>query len=656
MKRLILNLCMAACVGVHITSCSEDEVISTKKTQVLFSVDKFESSVLTRTNVDPSNNYAITWAQGDKIGIFPREGYQEPFEIPAEQIGQGKASFDGGYWELKSGLTYNAYYPFDKANFESAEMKTKIPVSYVGQTQNGTTCGIGSYDYTYSDWATAGTGSLNFNFHHIGAFMIFSLPIPASTSYSSLTIETENAVIPLKGSYDLTATTPAFVADESSLSNSITVELKNFTGTANENAIIYMMMPPVDLSSKTLTLTLNATEGGSCTYSIEGTNIIAAQKYEMEGSPTGSTVSGTTFDWLIEHGIISADLSFNITLPNASDRLSSATVPGSSNLLNEFSQVMKALKVKGDLNSDDIRFIRNLPALEVLDLSEANIIEGGEPYYIYDVGKVEPSYVYMKTITNEFPVFFLRDSQLDNLEFIALPNSVKTMKNGSLAYGNIREEIHPLKQIILGDSLLTTEKFAFACSIETIHIPSKVTIGYGTFANCPNLKEITIDPENTKYKFDNGALYEYQTDNVSGKVYYLHTYLAPEETVEFPDDIIVGALCGYAFSKKPFTSIIIPESRSLGIAVANLSFYNNPSLKSVTLPTCTKGLTSISFYLCNALEELHIKAVEPPVFGPIEDENANHKTCKLYVPESWKSSSSDFIDSWTGYFTTIIYE
>lgn len=273
MKTMNIIRGMALCVPFLLASCTNNEELVSvgDEKQVLFTVDEFKSATTTRTTVDPTKDYAITWASGDAIGIFPREGYQEPFVIPADQVGQATASFDGGYWALKEGLFYNAYYPFDKANFESADMKTQIPVTYLGQEQDGTTCGIGAYDYTYSDWMVAPeSGSVNFKFHHIGAFVIFTLQYPVTGTYTELTLSADANVIPTTGTYDLTAnkydTTKEsddrtadevnFVADEDALTNSITLTLKNCKGTARETGTFYMMLPPMDLSGIKLTVSL----------------------------------------------------------------------------------------------------------------------------------------------------------------------------------------------------------------------------------------------------------------------------------------------------------------------------------------------------------------------------------------------------------------
>ncbi|MBR6590496.1 MAG: BspA family leucine-rich repeat surface protein [Bacteroidaceae bacterium] len=306
-KNEIMKFCIykkelaTICLLSFFASCQESEKFlpTNEECKVYFSVDKFVGDVSTRTNVDPANNYAITWADGDAIGIFPREGYQEPFEIPSDQIGLSKAQFDGGYWALKEGLTYNAYYPFDKANFESAEMKTQIAVTYLGQSQEGTACNVGAYDYTYSDWTVApAEGSVSFKFHHVGAFVVFKLEYPQTAAYTQLTISASDAVIPTTGSYDLTAETVALVPDEDALSTSLCLALENCSGVKGETGTFYMMFPPMALDDgAALTVTLTDANGTDYNLSTNiGTTFKAGKLYEvtMEESmfllPKGSDV------------------------------------------------------------------------------------------------------------------------------------------------------------------------------------------------------------------------------------------------------------------------------------------------------------------------------------------------------------------------------
>ncbi len=270
--------CIVGCMTL--LSCAQREESHVR--QVLFSVDDFVVDGSTKTNCDPANNYAITWAGSDTIGIFPLEGFQEPFAIPANQVGKSSASFDGGYWDVKNGLKYNAYYPFSVENFKSAQSKTTIPVVYTGQSQTGTQCNAGAYDYTYSDWTAATDGNINFNFHHIGAFLVLSLPIPATTTYTKLTLTSLNGdEIPVSGIYDLTAAKPAFVS--TAKASSLSMDLKSFSGTSGETSVFYMMLPLCDLSSSTLMVTLTSAESTTYTYSIESKTIIAGKLFEITG-------------------------------------------------------------------------------------------------------------------------------------------------------------------------------------------------------------------------------------------------------------------------------------------------------------------------------------------------------------------------------------
>lgn len=262
--------------------------------KLLFTVDRFEAGNATRTYVDDS--YNVKWAKGDAVGIFPYEGWQEPFVIPDDQIDQTYATFDGGYWALKEGLTYNAYYPFSVENFSSAGAKNAIPVCYTGQLQDGAAYGVGDYDFTYSDWQTAtAESSVTFNFHHIGSLVIVRLTYPATAAYTSLSLYTGSEIlIPLKGTYDLTYNKDKapeegksyvkipFVADETGKANALTLKLANCDGIQGQSATFYMMVPPVDLSNaESLSFMLSDNSNNVYKAEIDKTNFESGKKYEF---------------------------------------------------------------------------------------------------------------------------------------------------------------------------------------------------------------------------------------------------------------------------------------------------------------------------------------------------------------------------------------
>lgn len=295
---------MAGCLPFLMASCADDnplvkETNQNEQTHVLFAVDDFEpvDGSRTVTYLD-GETYKVKWAQGDAVGIFPYEGYQQPFVIPDDQINQNFATFDGGYWSLKEGLTYNAYYPFSDQNFFAAngEGELNIPVSYDGQAQDGEAYSVGAYDYTYSDWQTAPeTGGVTFNFHHIGSLAVVHLTYPATADFKSLALCTgSDELIPLKGTYDLTYNkdrTPEegktyvkipFVADAESNSSALTLTLADCNGTLGETRTFYLMVPPMDLSTAA-TMSFRLTDSQDNVYDMEvtPTHFVSGSLYEF---------------------------------------------------------------------------------------------------------------------------------------------------------------------------------------------------------------------------------------------------------------------------------------------------------------------------------------------------------------------------------------
>lgn len=324
---------VVGCLPFLMVACTDDnpmtqELDMNAKSRILFAVDSFEpvSGSRTVTYLDETTNtYKVKWASGDAVGVFPYEGYQQPFVIPTSQENQSSAIFDGGYWELKEGLTYNAYYPFSDENFFSAkeDEELNIPVSYEGQSQDGSTYGVGAYDYTYSDWQTASeAGEVTFNFHHIGSLVVVHLTYPATAEFKSLALCTGNEqLIPLLGTYNLHANKDAtpgegetyvkipFVADETSKAAALSLSLTNCNGTAGGSNTFYLMVLPVDLSNAT-EMSFKLTDSNNTVYNMKvtPTKFESGKKYEFSLITISSfAVSGNPFGsgWITETNLSS---------------------------------------------------------------------------------------------------------------------------------------------------------------------------------------------------------------------------------------------------------------------------------------------------------------------------------------------------------------
>ena len=544
------------------------------KTHVLGYIDEFETNGTTRTYADPANNYTVTWMSGDVVGIFPREGYQEPFAIPANQVGQVWAEFDGGYWAMKDGLTYNAYYPFDKANFESADSKETISVSYIGQEQTGTDCCVGPFDYTYADWKEPENGSISFNFHHLGSFLVLTLPLPATATYTSLILNADQAVIPTKGTYDLTAATPTFIPDQESLASSLTMTLNNYNGTADDEAVFYMMLPPVDLSERALTVTLT-TADASCTFDLDPFVSQARKLKRLTGTPRSSTIEGTLDDWLYLASIVRVTTPGSLNTHFTSDQYSTTT----------------ELRISGNLNYSDIYFLHNFSNLELLDMNRANIVESGKENILPNLFSYDgDDYQYLEKLKT----LYLPQS-LVSIDYSALSGCgsleyVKIFDNVSTTLSNRFSENKKLNEIEVTSGNTTYASYdgcLYSKDYTTlIHCPAAKTSinfhsGVTTIAQkafyCTSLTSVNV-PEGVT-ELGNQAFY-----------HYLEVWAGNLTSVSLPSSLrTIGTEC---FSHQSINSITIPEGVE---TIPNSCFKGCYRLKSVTLPSTINTLGDDAF-------------------------------------------------------------
>lgn len=544
------------------------------KTHVLGYIDEFETNGTTRTYADPANNYTVTWMSGDVVGIFPREGYQEPFAIPANQVGQVWAEFDGGYWAMKDGLTYNAYYPFDKANFESADSKETISVSYIGQEQTGTDCCVGPFDYTYADWKEPENGSISFNFHHLGSFLVLTLPLPATATYTSLILNADQAVIPTKGTYDLTAATPTFIPDQESLASSLTMTLNNYNGTADDEAVFYMMLPPVDLSERALTVTLTTVDA-SCTFDLDPFVSQARKLERLTGTPRSSTIEGTLDDWLYLASIVRVTTPGSLNTHFTSDQYSTTT----------------ELRISGNLNYSDIDFLHNFSNLELLDMNRATIVESGKENILpnsfsyngddyHYLEKLETLYLPQSLVSIDYSA--LRGC--GSLEYVKIFDNVSTTLSNRFSENKKLNEI----EVTSGNTTYASYDGCLYSKDYTtlIHCPTAKTSinfhsGVTTIAQkafyCTSLTSVNV-PEGVT-ELGNQAFYHYLTVR-SGNL----------TSVSLPSSLrTIGTEC---FSHQSINSITIPE----GVETIPYSCFKGCSrLKSVTLPSTINTLGNAAF-------------------------------------------------------------
>lgn len=286
-----MAVCMGACShNYEELSNGKEEIPGVEPHEVMFSVKNFERDEHSRTHLEVNENGAIfTWAENDTLGIFPSQGDQVTF---AMQTGAGTANavFSGGSWELKKSSTYYAYYPFSRKYFDGQNSKNKIWVNYKGQSQDGnnSTAATGSYDFLNATGTAPENGRLVFEFTHMGAMVQLVANVPEKMVVKKMGLATENEEFMIEGYYNLEDETPTYVPVKKN--KSLSLALKNVECEANTTVTGYLMVPPTDLTGKSLTLRVYDDRNKLYSYKFPATGVFRAGKfYRLKGNVTENT-------------------------------------------------------------------------------------------------------------------------------------------------------------------------------------------------------------------------------------------------------------------------------------------------------------------------------------------------------------------------------
>ena len=268
----------------------EEEIPGIEPREVVFSLKNFEADDRSRTNLEVNESgVTFTWAKDDTLGIFPSQGDQVSFAMD-EGAGTANAVFSGGSWELKKSSTYYAYYPFSRKYFDGQSSKNKIWVNYKGQSQDGnnSTATIGKYDFMNAASTSPEEGRLLFEFSHLGALVQLSVTVPEKMTVKKMALATENEEFLIEGYYNLEDEIPVYVAERKS--KVLSLAMKNVECEANATVTGYLMVPPTDLTGKTLTVRVYDDRNKLYSYTYPAAGVFRAGKsYGFKVGVTEST-------------------------------------------------------------------------------------------------------------------------------------------------------------------------------------------------------------------------------------------------------------------------------------------------------------------------------------------------------------------------------
>ena len=347
-----------------------------------------------------------------------------------------------------------------------------------------------------------------------------------------------------------------------------------------------------------------------------------------------------------------------------------------------------SLTIKGALNDEDFVYIRSLPKLQILNLSDVNITSLPNSCFSDYKGSIESIYLPKALVSIGKKCFYNAKiksiylyngiKRIDsnafygtNLASITIPASVETI--GNLAFDYCTALTSVLFEENSNLKIIDAQAFSFCKNLASITIPASVeTIGNSAFKNCTALTSVLFE-ENSNLKIIDEAAFSYceniasitipaSVETIGNSAFYHCDTLT---SVLFEENSNLKIIDESAFSScEKIASITIPASvETIGnsafkncTALTSVRFENNSNLESfarsvfhntnlytIDMSSCTKikDINGMVFYGCSNLSLMKLGAINPPTidyntFGKISS-NAVLKVPTQSV-EAYKAS------------------
>ena len=476
------------------------------------------------------------------------------------------------------------------------------------------------YDYMAAVSVTPNEGVVNFTFEHLCALVRMQVSIAGLNNLSSITLQTDEKVFPIKGKINLSDETVAIVPTETS--NTFEITAKNIEVTEdNQTATVYFMMPPVNLLEKSLKAIIKNAEGNSLEVSLTPKNFEAGKAYALGAESITE---------------------YHVAIPGTLEELIGA----------DLLRKLTAVRITGYLNGTDFGCIRGMAGcdgvssstdgkLVYLDISDATIVEGGNAYYstINSGTHYTENYImsdmmfygckletvktpkntieinggfrgckYLTSVTIPDGVKRIGNDAFHNCEAlssIVIPASVTSIGNNAFSGCNFTS-------LEIPSSVTSIGRYAFSSSpnLETVNIPEGIaSIEKGTFYNCPKLQPVTI-PSSVK---SIGESAFYACSNIS--------------SITIPESVTnIGSR---AFEHSGLESIVLPESIT---KIEYRVFTNCRKLVSVTIPESVTYIDSGAFWECTKLSSINIPTKRLNTIG--SEAFANTGLTSIHIPDN----------------------
>lgn len=290
-----------------------------------------------------------------------------------------------------------------------------------------------------------------------------------------------------------------------------------------------------------------------------------------------------------------------------STNLRNVTLQNAGSLFNELGldqiQAAEGLVITGNINGTDVMTLNRMPKLKYLDLTDANIVNGGMTYSDN-----------LKTSDNTIGSYFF--NSLSNLVVLKLPKSITTIEDNAFnGCSSLASLTIPGNCVSMGKSLFTgcekLYKITFEkgeanlnasgdlCGVNTYEVYLSRNIVNGRFTN--SLRKLVIGDGASA--LDNYIIYPCK--NITELIIENGPFLSMTRLINFPSCQLKTVYIGRGIDMSFASFNSIESVRINNGSIPSKCFSSNKSLKTVEISgECTIG--SYAFNGCSALKELSI--------------------------------------------------
>lgn len=271
MKARYLSVFAVCALAASCTSEKFDTPSLEGKQGVIATLEQPESEILTKGLNWNENKLEFAWEIGENLAVFNVEaGAVSRFE--AQEAGT-TSQFTLKGFSLENGASYVTALPPSTSNYSKAGTDiSKLPVSFLGQTQNGSdnTDHLMDYLYASTEASVAENNAINVDLHNQVSWIVLQFTNESSTrlyGIESITMSIQDDLFVTEGTMD--ASSPVIETGTTASSITATAHSNELTLAFTTPAELpvgatcraYFTICPVDLKGQNVTFTANIING-----------------------------------------------------------------------------------------------------------------------------------------------------------------------------------------------------------------------------------------------------------------------------------------------------------------------------------------------------------------------------------------------------------